>query len=445
MNAPSTEFALWLDAAKNLSQCHGSAYAAGDAKRMWLNPRDGSMDRPLVTFSKAATAACAALACLDAKQIDEALTAALVHVPAGVLATCALAAGRLPEPKARKAISWCKANLKTLRHSSDMEKSIAMIKPYAHTMLPSALPMAMATERAWITMQCASNPAIGALIHKEVLGLATIAPNNLSGALRGVNLHPEIDPERNPRHLLMALLRQGLIDEAMKDSSKTGMHQTLMRKANDPDMALAALEAFARSGMSPGANYEGAHPLWVICDMRGATHQKKQHMAFAKAMELGFGPNMELPSGMVLSLTPTQRKNSAPNLPLEWARTRNEGLAEVARLCMPHGLDLEARNARGETILGALNRMARVDRLKASAEKEFFLVHSMGADPLAIGPHKTSEAVAANDEMRRLAQAASERRALRASLDESLIERAKELFALAKRKTEAPRKPSPRL
>lgn len=445
MKDGSAEFTLWLDAAKNLGQSYGSSYSGGDAKRLWINPREATTDRHPVIFSKAATAACSALSMLDAKQIDEALSAALVDVPAGTLATCALAAGRLPEPKARRVISWCKANLKTLRHSSDMDKSIALIKPLAHVMLPGALSMAMATERAWIAMQCASHPSIGALIHKEGLGLATLAAKDLPGALRGVNLDPGIDPQRNPRHLLMELLRQGLIDEAMKDASKAGMHQTLMRKSNDPDMALAALEAFSRSGMSPGAVYEGAHPLWIICDMRGTTHEKKQHMAFAKTMQLGFGPNMELPAGMELALSPTQRKNSAPNLPLEWARTRNEGIAEVARLCMPHGLDLEARNARGETILGALNRMARVDRLRTSAEKDFFVVHAMGADPLSIGPQKSSEAVAANDEMRRLAQAAAERRALRASLDESLIERAKALFALAKSQTESPRKPSPRL
>ena len=154
-------------------------------------------------------------------------------------------------------------------------------------------------------------------------------------------------------------------------------------------------------------------------------------------MILGFGPNMELPNKMKLGLTPTQTKNNAPTIALEWAKKTKESIVELTRVCTTYGMDLNARNNKGETLLGIVNRHAGNTKNALMIQKhedDFFEIIKMGADPFGIANDKKSEFLAANDNFKAKIKANQERKDMMISLEQNVFDRAKELMVDAIKK-----------
>lgn len=364
-------------------------------------------------------------------------------------------APRADKPYAKNAAAWAATLDAQLHH--ELEVALARMSgsgserfapPSMFAKLPAARSIQNPAIRTWALCQINSPVQIAVELFKSGLGLAQA--DDLGLLIRGAgSIGSQSAESGSASELFEALLRAKCLDGHLGGVGKDSLYQTLLRKARCPYLALEAFEALSRSGVPAGCVYEGQHPLWILAEMRGfggngLGEAEAACKAFDRVMDLGFGPNMELPGGMRLSLTPTQKNNNAPTLPLEWAKRHEKGLAMVAISSARHKLELEARNSRGETLLGVANRMARQPVHRQRAIMEFKAIHRLGADPLNIAPLKEAHSIAANDHMRQLAASHAEKLALRAALDEDVVARAKELMA-AKRSNSAKDVRKPRL
>ena len=286
--------------------------------------------------------------------------------------------------------------------------------------------------KAWVKIQSYAKHSTRNAIIDEGLGFAELDAQTWGKLLRGVNL--EERSKGSVRDILLNLIKKKLLSKVLaEDVSKSGLLQTLLKKAYDAELICKMLCCASEVGFPSGAKFEGNHPLWLMVDIESKNKLfTSKHLE--QIMDIGFGPNMELPNNMSLELTPTQRKNNNPTLVLEWAKKSKENIMEVTKMGVSRGMDLDARDNKGESLIGILNRLAGSTSnplIQEKYEKDFFSVIQMGADPFGITADKKNENIAANDEIKAKIKAACEKKVISQYLDQSIFERAKELLETA--------------
>lgn len=303
------------------------------------------------------------------------------------------------------------------------ERSLRMLSEWLSP-FPGRAGVADARDRAWAWAQLRGPRALALESARAGLGWPAVpAASNFSSLLRGVEFDADPDDSArearmSPESTLALFARENLLGPALARVGKSGLLQTALRKARSARTVEALCAAGSAEGFAPGASWEGSHPLWVAMRCPLALDGPALLPPMKALMELGFGPNMELPRAMELSRAPSAAAGERPNIALEWINVApGWTLAGLAELCSARGIDWEARDPeRGETALGGLNRLARRPELRAAAEADFSALAALGADPMSIAPARSARSLASTPELRAAAGAAEERAELRAGL-----------------------------
>ena len=147
-----------------------------------------------------------------------------------------------------------------------------------------------------------------------------------------------------------------------KSGLKTPVINTLiMSFREDPELLLEALNIGEKQKMlgpeyTKGA-WKGYHPLYVIKSFKNYRPNDLWSACIKKISQLGYKADWSLPEGF----TDPVKKSALceENFLLEWVKSHATCLMAVTEVSIEAKIDFNQRSKRGETAVGALNRIAR--------------------------------------------------------------------------------------
>lgn len=255
----------------------------------------------------------------------------------------------------------------------------------------------------------------GQFIHHAALDLARLSH---ASAKR----YGESDAQSCELALQLAESKLGapLIDWAKACGSTKPMANFLLEAFTDPNQlscALAiAIEQKALDSTAWSGPWKGHHPLRILAGPQRVDGGWRGAMRLLT--QAGYGADWSLPAGFE-GAAQNPSSSTEPNFLLQWIKSNEHCLEEAVRISIASKIDFNARNARGETALGALNRRARIMHHSPDAQSALKLACEHG-DPLDLSGSKTAIQAAATPAIAALVKSESERRALEEGIDGSL-------------------------